>query len=122
MISGSYGLDSGLGSVCFGSGCVVSASGFSVFSVSELSWPFLSHLLWPFPSSQSVLCGKCSICRTWESIVTPLIVKSDPIQPIMPKYMTRMHVEISGARASPKVCARSADVSIESFGSEKRKS
>ena len=40
-------------------------------------------------------------------MVTPRMVTSEPIQPMTPRYITRIEVAISGARESPKVCARS---------------
>ena len=46
-------------------------------------------------------------------IVTPLTVKSEPIQPMTPRYMICMQVPIKGAKASPKVCTKSSEASIE---------
>jgi len=40
---------------------------------------------------------------------TPLIVSREPIYPIMPRYMIRMHVSISGAKAVPKTVTKSGD-------------
>ena len=41
------------------------------------------------------------------SIVTPLIVMSEEIQPMMPRYIICMAAAISGPKASPKLCTRS---------------
>ena len=35
------------------------------------------------------------------------MVRSEPIHPMMPRYIKRMHAWISGARASPKTLERS---------------
>ena len=40
---------------------------------------------------------------------TPLTVSREPIQPMTPRYMIRMHVKIRGANASPKTATRSGD-------------
>jgi len=40
---------------------------------------------------------------------TPLTVSTEPIHPMMPRYMIRMHVTIKGANASPKTDTRSGD-------------
>jgi len=37
----------------------------------------------------------------------PRMVISEPIQPMTPRYITRIEVAISHARASPKFCTRS---------------
>ena len=53
------------------------------------------------------------ICGAWAIIVTPLMVKSEPIHPITPRYITRMDVANKGAKASPKVCTKSSDAIID---------
>lgn len=48
-------------------------------------------------------------------IVTPLMVRSEPAQPITPRYIMRMHVAIKGAKASPKVRTRSCEAIMDRF-------
>ncbi len=40
---------------------------------------------------------------------TPLTVSREPIHPMTPRYMIRMHVKTNGANASPKTAIRSDD-------------
>jgi len=71
--------------------------GFGVFTVSGIIG-LVSGLISGFAS--------CFSCVT---SCTPLIVSREPIHPIMPRYMMRMHASINGAKAVPKTVTRSGD-------------
>ena len=92
-----------VGSVDLASGLVGS---FVVFSAFALCGCCLTS---SFDGVAARLCGRCA------SIVIPLMVKSEPIHPITPRYIMRMLVDIKGAKASPKVCTRSSEAIIERF-------
>ena len=110
MISGSDGLGfpSGLGSVVLRSGGL----GLPLGSGSSLVCSVFTFL--GVGLVASFCCGACScIFGVWAIIVTPLIVKSEPIQPMTPRYIMRMHVATKGANASPKVSIRSSEAIID---------
>ena len=94
----SEGLTTNSGSDGFASG-LVSSCGFSAFG-------FLDNGN-GFSGTGIDFCeATVSICGVWVIIVTPLIVNSEPIQPITPRYIIRMAVPINGANAEPKICSK----------------
>jgi len=44
---------------------------------------------------------------------TPLMVSKEPIHPITPRYIIRIHVTIKGANAAPKTVTRSGDPAMD---------
>jgi len=102
----SLGLASG-----FSGGC-----GFSIFSCFGFSFAFSSF----FTGFSGVATGTVAACAgvgvgcaagIFGCVRSgmPLSVRSEPIHPIMPRYITCMHVATSGASASPKAATRSCE-------------